>query len=359
MRWVLAVVAIAGMLGTAVPGATDAGQVRSPAVRWRFRTSAALTAPVHVAGTLYVGGADGFVYAVEAATGYARWGTNVGTPVATSIAVEDDTVYLANGDFATLDAGSGEELLRLRSDRYRLTELTVADGVVYGGGAVGGAGFVSAQEVVTGSGLWRRETTGIVGASPTVTSDAVYVGTVAGDLYAFDRTEGTVRWQVAAVGGVVGSPVVAAGTVYAGTRGRATSAAGTPTAAGGALLAVDAATGRARWRVDLPVRPEATPVSGAGLVVVAGGGLLAAYDAASGALRWSVHLGERGPAAPVIGDGEVYAVAETGDLVALSEGDGTEGWRLALPEPATVAPVFAEGVVYVAAGRSLYAVAVP
>jgi len=350
--------AVAVLIGitTALPCGKVASAVGSPAVLWRFRTSATLAAPVLVEGVLYVGAADGFVYAVEPTTGYALWGASADTPAATAMAVAGDTVYLANGDFATLDARTGEERLRLGSDRYRLTALTESGGVVYGGGVAGGAGFVTALDDFTGSRVWRADTIGIVAAPPAVTAEAAYVGTLAGELYAFDPGSGAVRWRAPAAGGVVGSPVVAGETVYVATRGTGTAATATPEAEAGALQAVETATGRIRWRVALGARPEATPVAAEGVVLVAGGGRLAAHDAATGATRWTTAIGERGPAAPAVSEGTLYVADPAGGVVALAAADGTERWRLALPDPATVAPVVAGGIAYVAAGSSLYAV---
>jgi len=348
----LAMVAVVGLAATLPSGVV--ATAGSPSVLWRFRTNAALAAPLFADGVLYVGAADGFVYAVEPATGYAVWGTSADGPVATSMAVSGDTVYLANGDFTALDARSGEERLRLRGDRYRLTALTVVGGIVYGGGSTGGAGFVTALDEFSGIRVWRTETTGIVAAPPAVTAGAVYVGTLAGELYAFDPERGAVRWQAPAAGGVVGSPLAAGETVYVATR--VAGAAATSTDAG-AVQAVDAASGRIRWRVELAVRPEATPIAVDDVVIFAGGGGVVALDAATGEVRWRVTVGERGPAALAVGDGTLYVAGPAGGLLALAAADGAERWRVSLPEAAKAAPVVAGDVVYVAAGLSLYAVA--
>src|SRR5579862_5315572 len=63
-------------------------------VKWRFSTGDRIvSSPVHSAGTLYFGGDDGNVYAVDAATGRQVWKFATGGPVPATPAVENQTVF--------------------------------------------------------------------------------------------------------------------------------------------------------------------------------------------------------------------------------------------------------------------------
>ena len=53
---------------------------------------------VVVAGTIYVGTLDGVRYAIEAATGEARWRPDLGAALDSSSAVVGGTIYLASLD---------------------------------------------------------------------------------------------------------------------------------------------------------------------------------------------------------------------------------------------------------------------
>jgi outer membrane protein assembly factor BamB len=65
--------------------------------------------------------------------------------------------------------------------------------------------------------LWRFATGAEVFSSPTVADGVVYVGNLAGVLFAVDAGTGAERWRVALGGGVYASPAVAGGSVYVGS----------------------------------------------------------------------------------------------------------------------------------------------
>ena len=101
-------------------------------------------------------------------------------------------------------------------------------------------------QAVTQHGLrekWTVGTLSSVAGAPATWNGAVYVGDLAGFLYAFDQQDGSVLWstcvEAACPGpfifsGIVGSPLIKGGVVYVGTFS-------------GSLVAVDAASGAILW----------------------------------------------------------------------------------------------------------------
>jgi len=90
---------------------------------------------------------------------------------------------------------------------------------------------------------WTASTASTVSGAPATWNGAVYVGDLAGYMYAFDQADGSVLWstcvEAACPGpfifsGMVGSPLIKGDVVYAGTLS-------------GSLVAVDAATGVVLW----------------------------------------------------------------------------------------------------------------
>jgi len=102
--------------------------------------------------------------------------------------------------------------------------------------------------------LWRFATGGIV-SSPAVANGIVYVGSEDKHLYAVDATTGKERWRFAAGSTVDRSPVVANGIVYIGSGNEN-------------LYAIDAATGKEKWRFPTGDWVDSSPAVANGIVYV-------------------------------------------------------------------------------------------
>jgi outer membrane protein assembly factor BamB len=286
----------------------------------RVRPGTFISSPAVAGGTVYIGGPDACILALNAAAGSLLWTcqTNAerlpGKPgsrplagdqrfpvmVTSSPAVIDGTVYVAGADLHAyaLDAASGVP----RWSRWvggSGSSPAVAAGAVY----IGGLGAVYALEAASGQPLWehrRADEMSFSGHAPAVAGGTVYVAghnyrRKDGVLLALDTETGAVRWQRHRPRGTHDtSPAVAGQSVYVACRG--------PARAGAYLLALDAATGAPRWRRRLrsPITLMSSPVIAGGVVYVGGsGGYLYALDAATGASpRWLAPWGRRAPTVP-------------------------------------------------------------
>lgn len=102
----------------------------------------------------------------------------------------------------------------------------------------------------------------------------------------------------------------------------------------GVVHALDAETGRQRWRRDTRLRLSAGPVVGGSVVAVASsGGWVALLDAASGAEQWRAYVSGEVLAAPAIGGGRLFVRTVHGYLYAFSLATGQELWSVSQSMP--------------------------
>ena len=236
-------------------------------VVWKFQTgSRVVSSPVWSDGALYFGSDDGYVYAVDAASGRQRWKHATGGPVAASPAVVGDTVYVGSydGKFYALNARTGATKWKFATGGERrfeakglhgmqpatqtiadpydvfLSSPVVAHGAVYFGS---GDGHLYALDAASGELRWKFHTGDVVHASPALANGVLYVGSWDSYLYAVDAASGKEKWRYhsgedAAIHNQVGfqsSPAVVDGVVYTGCRDSN-------------LYAIDAETGKEKWR---------------------------------------------------------------------------------------------------------------
>ena len=174
---------------------------------------------------------------------------------------------------------------------------------------------------------WRASTDGDVVSSPAVAGNRVFIGSGDGGLYAFDLATGARRWRYDAGSAVSSSPAVGGGLVYAEARD-------------GSIFAVDAATGTRRWRLttgkDLPLpwghesgdHFLSSPAYVDGMIVVGSGdGGIYALDAATGRKKWRAQTEGRVRASPAVANGRVYAGSYDGRVYCYDLTSGTLRWR--------------------------------
>jgi outer membrane protein assembly factor BamB len=174
---------------------------------------------------------------------------------------------------------------------------------------------------------WRAPTDGDVVSSPAIANGVVYVGSGDGALYALDLATGARRWRYDAGSPVSSSPAVGGALVYAEARD-------------GSIFAVDAASGARRWRVTtgkelpLPWGHESgdhflsSPAFVDGMIVVgAGDGGIYALDAATGRRKWRAQTEGRVRASPAVANGRVYAGSYDGRVYCYDLTSGALRWR--------------------------------
>ncbi|MBT2391049.1 PQQ-binding-like beta-propeller repeat protein [Streptomyces sp. ISL-1] len=308
---------------------------------WRFRMSNDVWGTPVVAGDLlYVTSFE--VHALDVGSGRRQFKTR---DVAWAMAVSGGRIHASDGpSLYALDATSGQERWRLQTDAW-VYSLKVDRGTVLTGTRGGG---VQAWEASNGEKLW--ETTGAQTdfetqeAGPAIFGDTVYVWQNA-RLRALEARTGVERWSypvgdAASCGNV---PV----RVHPAADGYAYVAAGTR------VLAVDIANGLVRWHFEAPAVFLSPPVFAPGPAVTGGGVYLADYlgtvyalDATTGKDRWRIATEARQSVEPVLVAGGNIHVGSGSALYTLDAVTGTPMWRFAAGGEVIGAPVVADGRVH-------------
>jgi outer membrane protein assembly factor BamB/formylglycine-generating enzyme required for sulfatase activity len=190
---------------------------------WRRAMSGhSVGAPLVFENRVFVGGDEGTVYAVEAATGNEVWtGHALGDVWGSSLAGHAGRLYFGTGTGHVLcvDADDGDvNWSRSLGGTPVDSSPAIVDGKVYIGAA---NGLVYCLDSGTGQILWSRNTGDPIGlASPAVGEGRVVIANETGFVTCLNASDGAVRWTVDASDAWVedlvfgGSPAISDGSVY-------------------------------------------------------------------------------------------------------------------------------------------------
>jgi outer membrane protein assembly factor BamB len=171
---------------------------------WRFATlgstlkiedfgydrSALVSSPSVANGVVTVGCRDGFLYAVDAATGTKKWSNNHEISwVLSTPAVDDGKVYVGSSDaqfFQAVDHATGQEVWRYRGGGPIWSSAAVAGPLLYFGV---NDGHIVAVDKKTGVEKWRFKTGDRIFSSPLIENGVVYCGSDDGNLYAIEGSK--------------------------------------------------------------------------------------------------------------------------------------------------------------------------
>jgi outer membrane protein assembly factor BamB len=325
---------LALLLGTVNAACARAAQAPAPAVAaesdgssgappqvWRSKASRRFTGGLVLAGeTIYGGGMDRKVVAVDLATGQQRWTSRLGGIIGGGVVVGGDTVFAATtrpeGKVSALDGRTGRRVWRTTTGPVNAPLALIGTTLV----AQNQKGEIFALNAVTGDIRWRRKLG--VARIPAVAGDSgtLIVATV-DSLFRVNVTGGKVALRAASPGTVVAPWVRHGGLLIGGTTDSL-------------VVAVDPDSLVTRWqvRLDAPVLSSPAPAGDTVFAVSRRGSLYRIVPAPApqaervAELDWPV-------TAPVsIVDGLVLLGGADGTLRALRT-DGSEAWRLQLRWP--------------------------
>ena len=280
--------AVLGADGTIYIGASyeyTAGLVEAfnpdGSVKWSIAPTGngdSFTSPaVGADGTLYLGGTDGSLWAINP-DGTPQWAFATGGAVYSSPALgADGTIYFGSND-------------------HNVYALNPRDGSL----------------------KWAFPTGNWVTSSPALGTDGtVYVGSGDGYLYALSPN-GTLQWQFATNGSIDSSPAVGTdGTLYVGSNDHN-------------LYAINP-DGTQKWAFPTGEGVESSPTLGTDGTIYVGSddSNLYAVNPQVGSLKWKFGTGNAVQRAPALGaDGTIYVGSNDEGLYAVDSTDGTQIWRL-------------------------------
>ncbi len=319
--------------------------------------------------TLYVA-AGSHVYALEASTGKAVEGWTFPNPddkeqsaslFYAAPAVMDDVLFIgsssatgtSNGRIYAVDANTGAERWRFVNgtqqsggrSRQFYSAPVVAEGVVY---ASSTDYKLYALDAATGQKRWDFSTDNWLWASPLVTTDRIYVGSMDHNVYCLG-TDARLKWKFTAEGAIPSQPALAEGILYFGSFDSK-------------VYAVDATTGQKQWEFKTGNWVWGSPVVESGIVYASSlDHKVYALDAVTGEPlpNFTPFVTGGGVlASPVLSGDSLYIASEDGQLYAVDAATGQQKWVFPTAEELQaqdftelgelyVTPVVSDGLVYI------------
>lgn len=337
-------------------------------VRFTFSAGGPIrSTPAVVDGSLYVGSADGSLYALDAQTGRERWHVALGAGISASPCVAFDTVFVTSRDgklhaLASADGARrwsldlGKDLGDKNYWDFYTSSPIVRDATLYVGS---GDGRVRAVDARSGHVVWSHDAGSRVRSTPAVSADAVVFGTMSGHVVALDRQTGKQRWRFATDGAsrtfsdrendttsVFGSASIDGGVVAIGGRD-------------GQAYGIDLATGTLKWKTthDGSSWILSTAIDKGSVFIGSGSAaIVQSADLQSGVERWRFATASAVFSSPTVAGSVVLFNDFLGTLYAVDKNGGTELWKFPLGERAFSTPVVSGGIVYASSDEgTLYA----
>ena len=188
-------------------------------VAWTLKGKATQSSPAADAGKVFIGLLDGYVNALEPATGAIIWQYNTTSSIHSSPMIYNGTVYIAarDGNLYALDEGNGS--LHWKADLGYKADTTPsldpATGTIIAG-TFGGYEF--GVNAATGEILWASQYYGPIYSTVAIAGGTAYGCAQDGLLFALNVTDGSDRWEYDTKGETFASPALADGYLVIGNQ---------------------------------------------------------------------------------------------------------------------------------------------
>ncbi|GAB4510680.1 MAG: PQQ-binding-like beta-propeller repeat protein [Anaerolineae bacterium] len=154
--------------------------------KWAYRLRRGINAsPIvdEIENICYVGGMDGYMYAVDASSGYSMWRFRTNGPIISAAALDRELLFFgsADGYIYALNAESSKEKWRFNTEHPVVAAPAVYDGKVYAGST---DGYFYCLDIKTGKEVWKFKAEKGITSAPFITDNVILVGSMDQTLYA-------------------------------------------------------------------------------------------------------------------------------------------------------------------------------
>ncbi|WP_087019216.1 PQQ-binding-like beta-propeller repeat protein [Thaumasiovibrio subtropicus] len=178
-------------------------------LRWRFKTEGMIRSTAAVNQQhVYITSWDGSIYALEKATGQLAWTYKTGATISSDPALIGEMLVVGSRDahLYNIDAQTGKLVWRQPLPGQSWIESTAVEAEEAGYFYIGSsdAKLLMKLEALSGDIVWQADTQGWSWSTPLVTEDAIYIGSVGAQeywtpvkrgFYAVDPESGQHLWQ--------------------------------------------------------------------------------------------------------------------------------------------------------------------
>jgi len=204
-----------------------------PKTKWEFKTSKPIfSSPVISESTVYFGGTDSVLHAVNIESGKEEWRFKTNGEIRSNVCIYADFLYLNGGDGAIykLEKLTGKTVWKFETkgekkvdfaDYFHSTPMVYNETLYFGSGD----GYFYAVDAKKGKKIWTFKTGNAVHTNPAISNGKVFFGSFDGYVYALDLLKGKLVWKFKTVGhkyfptgDVNGSPTVFKNLVFIGAR---------------------------------------------------------------------------------------------------------------------------------------------
>jgi outer membrane protein assembly factor BamB len=315
----------------------------APTRLWTARAGRRLTGNVEVEGnTLYGGGMDRKVHAVDLVSGDVRWSTRLSGMIIGGVLLSGDTVFVASsrpdGRIHALHTADGKKIWRVSADPIAAPLALIGGTLV----AETQRGHVLALEPATGKIRWRRRVGVARGPAIPAGAGSILISTT-DSLFRLSVGDGKITHRAASPGTIVATWLPHGGALVAGT-------------ADSQVVSIRPTDLHRNWTVavDAPVLGAPAALGDTLFVATRIGGLYRIDPDAEAkaervaSLEWPV-------TAPVtIMGGQILLGGADGTIRALRP-DGSEIWRVRVWRPVELGPIpLADGLLAIGGNGDLH-----
>jgi outer membrane protein assembly factor BamB len=334
--------------------------------------------PVKLGGTVFVGGVDRNLYAIDAETGTLAWRLQGGEMFKSSPCIYENRLYIGNVDnlLRCVDCATGEVVWTHDTGKDLDSSPCVVDDRLY---VTGESGNAWCLEPRTGKVIWKRHIGGtgpgsLLGSNGSETSPAIadgrlYAATYDGELLCLDLAhEGKILWKANTGDDTDASAVLGTDRVITAAE-----------EASPYVMCHDRATGKFLWKFDELSGADAEPppkatrerTNGSGnygaqgywatpaiadsrVYAASQRGLVHRLSLETGAADWSTKVGGPVWSSPCVVDGKVIFGCSDGNLYMLDATSGAISWQHPLAGGCISTPCIVDGRIYVGDGGGTF-----
>jgi outer membrane protein assembly factor BamB/predicted Ser/Thr protein kinase len=154
--------------------------------KWTYNTRKAIAAaPIvdEIEGICYVGSFNGYMYAVDAASGYSMWRFRTNGPIIGAAALVRDLLVFgsADGNVYAINAETSKEKWRFTAEKPFVSNPVIHDDKIY---VCGTDGMLYCLDSKNGKEIWSFEAEGSITGAPYISENVILVASLDHTLYA-------------------------------------------------------------------------------------------------------------------------------------------------------------------------------